>query len=257
MTAPRTALPVLLAAWLALTAMGQAQDSGPYIAPDQVPDGLAILPPPPAPGSPAARADRAIFTETRKLEGTPRWRIATEDVSNDPLDRYACALGMKLGARSAPALTRLLDRAGTGPLVNPVKTHYQARRPYLGTGAAICEPKTPHLAENGDYPSGHAANGWLEGLILAELVPGRATAILARARAYGESRAVCGSHSVSAVQAGWMAGTAMFAILGANPGFQRDLQAARSELAAIKSGAPHPDQAQCAVEQATLAVRAW
>jgi acid phosphatase (class A) len=257
MTAQRAALPLLLAAWLALTAMGQAQDNGPYIAADQVPDGLAILPPPPAPGSPAARADRAIFEATRKLEGTPRWRIATEDVSNDPLDRYACALGMKLDRRSAPALTRLLDRSGTGPLVNPVKAHYQARRPYLGIGAAICEPKTPHLAENGDYPSGHTANGWLEGLILAELVPERATAILTRARAYGESRAVCGSHSVSAVQAGWMAGTAMFAVLGANPGFQRDLQAARSELAAIGSAAPRPDQTHCAADKVTLAVHPW
>ncbi|MBB4098653.1 acid phosphatase [Sphingomonas kyeonggiensis] len=255
MSTPRSAL--MLAAWLALTAMGQAQDSGPYLPPDRVPDGLAILPPPPTPGSPAARADRAIFEATRKLEGTPRWRIATEDVTNDPLDRFACALGMKLDAKRAPALARLLDRAGTGPLVNPVKAHYRAPRPYLGTNAPICEPKTRHLAENGDYPSGHAANGWLEGLILAELVPDRATAILARARAYGESRAVCGSHSVSAVQAGWMSGTAMFAVLGATPGFQRDLQAARSELEAIGSGAPRPDQAQCAADQAALATRPW
>jgi acid phosphatase (class A) len=248
---------LLLAAWLALTAMGQAEDNGPYIAPDRVPDGLAILPPPPAPGSAAARADRAIFESTRKLQGTPRWRIATEDVSNAPLDRFACALGMKLDSKSAPALAHLLDRAGTGELVNRVKTHYQARRPYLGTNAAICEPKTQHLAENGDYPSGHAANGWLEGLILAELVPMRATEILARARAYGESRAVCGSHSASAVQAGWMAGSAMFAVLGGNPGFRRDLKAARDELASIGSSAPAPDPAQCTAEKAAFTGRPW
>ena len=173
------------------------------------------------------------------------------------LDRYACALGMRLDTKSAPALARLLDRAGTGELVNRVKEHYRTRRPYLGTGLSICEPRTRHLAENGDYPSGHAANGWLEGLILAELVPERATAILARARAYGESRAVCGSHSASAVQAGWMAGSTMFAVLSGKRGFQRDLSAARDELHSIGSSALLPDQARCAAERATLAGRPW
>ena len=251
----RTAL--LLAAWLLLGAMDQAQDSGPYLAADQVPDGLAILPPPPAPGSPAAIADRAIFAATRKLAGTPRWRIATEDVINAPLDRYACAMGVRLSPASAPALAHLLDRAGTGPLVDKVKRHYQARRPYLGTDAPICEPKTEHLAGNGDYPSGHAANGWLEGLILAELMPERATAILARGRAYGESRAVCGSHSLSAVQAGWTAGTAMFATLNGTRAFLRDLKAARGELASIGNAGPKPDAQSCAAEQAALADRPW
>lgn len=251
----RRALPLL--ALLTLAAVAPAQDSGPYLTAEQVPDGVAILPPPPAPGSPAAAADRAIFEATRKLQGTPRWRIATEDLTNDPLDRYACALGMKLDAGSAPALAHLLDRAGTGELVNRVKRQYQVRRPYLDADAAICEPKTDHLASNGDYPSGHAANGWLEGLILAELVPGRATAILARSRAYGESRAVCGSHSASAVQAGWMAGTAMFAVLGASRGFQSDLEAARGELASMGSSASAPDPAQCKAEQAALAERPW
>ena len=187
----------------------------------------------------------------------PRPYLGTDAPICAPLDRYACALGMRLTPASAPALTRLLDRAGTGDLVNRVKQHYRVPRPYLGTDAPICEPRTAHLAGNGDYPSGHTANGWLEGLILAELVPERATAILARARAYGESRAVCGSHSASAVQAGWMAGSAMFAILGGTPGFQRDLKAAREELVSISSSAPAPDPGQCKMEQGVLAARPW
>lgn len=241
---------LLIAAWLALGAMAQSADTGPYVSRGQVPDGLAILPPPPAPNSPAARADRAIFRATRTLQGTPRWRIATDDVTNAPFDRFACALGTKLDAKRVPALVRLLDRAGTGDLVNPVKAHYQTRRPYLGTDAPICEAKTAHLAGNGDYPSGHAANGWLEGLILAELVPDRAGPILARARAYGESRAVCGSHSASAVRAGWMAGSAMFAMLNATPAFQHDLAEARAELPSTR--AIPPDAARCIAERATL-----
>lgn len=248
---------LLLAGWLVLTAMGQAEDNGPYLTAATAPNGLAILPPPPVPDSPAAKADKAIFLATRKLEGTPRWKLATDDVTNAPLDRFACALGVQLDAKRAPALAHLLDRAGTGETVNPVKEHYQDPRPYLGTDAPICEPKTEHLAHNGNYPSGHTSNGWLEGLILAELVPDRATAILARARTYGESRAICGSHSVSAVQAGYVAGSAMFAALNGTPAFQRDLDAARRELTSIGASAPRPDPAHCAAEAAALAVRPW
>ncbi|WP_394646596.1 phosphatase PAP2 family protein [uncultured Sphingomonas sp.] len=241
----------------ALSMIGAATPDA-YLTAGDYPDGLVVLAPPPAPGSPTARTDAAIFRETRRLAGTPRWRIATDDVTNTPLARNACALGMRIDARSAPATARLLDRAHAGPLVDPVKRHYQVRRPYLDVpGAPICEPRTAHLAGNGDYPSGHTAAGWLEALILAEAMPTRATAILARGRAYGESRAVCGSHSKSAVEAGYLAGSAVFAALQGSAAFQRDLAAARDELARLRTTAPTPDRATCAAEEEALAVRPW
>jgi acid phosphatase (class A) len=244
-----------VAALLLIAAPVAAQSpDAPYLPPALVPDGIALLAPPPTPGSAAARADRARFGATRALKDTPRWRIATDDVENDPLDRFACAMDMVLDAKTAPALAALLDKAGTGALVNPVKDHYRAPRPYLGTDAPICQPRTAHLAENGDYPSGHAANGWLEGLILAAVLPTRATQILTRARQYGESRMLCGVHSQSAVEAGWMAGSAMFAVLdGGSDGFRRDLQRARAEVAALSSHASKPDPQHCAELAAALA----
>ncbi|WP_294332805.1 phosphatase PAP2 family protein [uncultured Sphingomonas sp.] len=247
----------IAAAAALMLAAPQASDSGPYLAPDQYPDGMAIVPPPPAMDSAAAALDLKIFRDTRKLEGSPRWRIATDDVTNDPLRRNACAMGLVLDAKRAPVLARLLDRAGTGPVVSTVKAAYQVPRPYLRTEGNICEAKTAHLAGNGDYPSGHTANGWMEALILAEVMPDRATAILARGRAYGESRAICGSHSKSAIEAGYMAGAVVFAALHAAPAFRRDVEAARAEVAALRSTAPRPGGEACAAEAAALAVRPW
>jgi acid phosphatase (class A) len=242
---------------LAGIAAAPSPSDTPYLLPAVVPQGIRILPPPPVQGSAAARADRTIFTATRKLKGSARWRIASEDVENTPLDRYACALGMHLTPATAPALAHLLDKAGTGAVVDPVKKHYAIKRPYLGTDAPICQARTAELAANGDYPSGHAANGWLEGLILAELVPERATAILARARAYGESRAVCGAHSASAVRAGWLAGSATFAALQASKNFRQDRDAAERELASIGTGAEKPDPGRCAADAMALAKRPY
>ncbi|WP_333571996.1 acid phosphatase [Sphingomonas sp.] len=241
---------------LVLTAP-QAGDTGPYLAADQYPDGMIILPPPPAAGSAAATLDMAVFRATRKLEGSPRWQIAADDVTNDPLGRNACAMQMVLDAKRAPVLARLLARARTGPVVGKVKAAYQVPRPYLREEGPICEPKTAHLAGNGDYPSGHTANGWLEAQILAQVMPDKASAILARGRAYGESRAICGSHSKSAVEAGYMAGAAVFTVLQTSPAYQRALDAARKEVHQLRATAPHPDGRACAAEAAALRVRPW
>lgn len=229
-----------------------AEAPRPYLATVPVPDLMQILPPPPTPGSPGNIADRAIFRETRALKGSDRWAVATRDVTDDRFTTFACAIGMQLDAKTAPATTRVFDRIGSGMLVDPVKHGYATRRPYLDDDQPICEPKTAHLAGNGDYPSGHTTNGWSTALLLAELMPTRATAILARGRAFGESRYICGSHSRSAVEAGYMSGSVLVATLHAAPDFRRDMDAARAELAALSSSAPPTSAARCAREANAL-----
>ena len=224
-----------------------------YLTPEMTPDGVRIVPPLPVANGPAALADRALFTATRSLAGSPRWSVAVSDVSTDAFDHFACALGARLSSQIVPTLARLLDRASTSGVVDAVKHFYSAPRPYIGSDAPICQPRTDHLAANGDYPSGHAAGGWMEALILAELAPDRATELLARGRAFGESRLICGSHSLSAVQAGWLAGAAATAALHASAEFRVDLDAARMELAIARASAPLPDAAACRAEAAALA----
>jgi len=224
-----------------------------YLSPETTPDGVRILAPPPKPNGPVARADHAIFAATRHLAGTPRWRVAASDVHTEAFEHFACALGVRLSLATAPALARLLDRAGTSGVVDPVKRFYQTPRPYIGTRAPICQARSASLAANGDYPSGHAAGGWMEALILAELAPDRATEILAQGRAFGESRLICGVHSLSAVEAGWLAGASATAALHAVPAFRADLEAAREELPRARAAAPAPEAASCHAEAAALA----
>ena len=227
----------LLALPLALAAADQAPR--PYLAGAKVPDLVRILPPPPTTGDARNQDDRATFTDTRKLAGSPRWKMATSDVTDDRYTVYACAMGMKLDAAKAPALARVFARLGDGGMVGRAKARFAVRRPYLNQPGDICEAKTDHLANNGDYPSGHTSNGWLTALILAELLPDRATEILQRGREYGESRYLCGSHSRSAVEAGYMSGAVIASRLHASADFRADMDAARAELARLaKDTAP-------------------
>jgi acid phosphatase (class A) len=174
------------------------------------------------------------------------------------LKTFSCAVGAELTSESAPKLTALLSRVGldVGRQVASVKDVFKRKRPYLIDEGSICVPKSEALAGSPDYPSGHATWGWAVGLILAELAPDRATPILIRGRAFGESRVVCGVHSPSAVEAGRTNGSAMIAALHGDPQFRADLEAARLEVeAARKAAGAQP--AACAAEVETLATPAW
>lgn len=101
-----------------------------------------------------------------------------------------------------------------------LKDHYQHKRPLLVADGNLCvsHQGKAALEKIPDYPSGHTTLGWETGLIFAELDPQAVTDVLARARAFGQSR---------------------------------DLDAARTELAALRVGAKS-EPARCDAEAETL-----
>ena len=83
-------------------------------------------------------------------------------------------------------------------------------------------------------------------------------ALLVRARAFGESRVVCGVHFVSDVEEGRTNGAALFAALMADPEFRTDLEAARVELAQLRQTPNPPASAeQCRAETELAAKTPW
>jgi acid phosphatase (class A) len=239
-------------------AMADAPPSG-YLAGHE-PDVLAVIPQPPAPGSPRDEADRAIFRQTRALEGTPRWALATADV--DPsklLDDFSCAVGVTLTKDNSPRLVALLLKVTpdiTAAYGVP-KDFYKKLRPFTRDTGDICVPRTEGFAKSYDYPSGHATGSWTIGLILSRAAPDRTGQILDRARAFGESRVVCGVHNASAVEAGRLAADTLVSALAADEAFRTDLAAARAELTALRASGPAPDPTACKAEAALTARTPW
>lgn len=233
-----------------------------YLGRDAVPDHTVFLPPPPSDDSPLGEADFEVFRSTRSLEGSPRWTLAARDaqVGRALLADFGCALGVDLSEASTPRLSRLLGRAmaDVSPIIGGAKNHYQRKRPFVVEPAPTCVVPSDGLAASGSYPSGHSAAGWLYALVLAEVEPEHAAEILARGRAYGESRVVCGVHFVSDVTAGRLASSAVFAALAGNPEFQADVASAREELDVLReAGASAPPAARCAAESAAATARPW
>ena len=196
-------------------------------------------------------ADRAAFLATRSLKDTPRWALAQQDDKIREINKdMACALGVELTPQNAPKTLAILAKLGpdVGLATNHPKDIYQRKRPYLIDEGPICVPKDPLLAASPDYPSGHATWGWTVALVLAELAPDRATEILIRGRAFGESRMVCGVHNMSAVEAARTNASALVAGLHGSAQFRADMDAAREEVAKARAAGPAPDPAACAKE---------
>jgi acid phosphatase (class A) len=227
-----------------------------YLAKGEGPIAADYLAPPPAPDSARGKADTDAFLATRALAGTPRWTLAVRDAElftpQAALTTFACALGADLKPTDAPHLTRLLGRipADVDATQETAKAGFARDRPFLqNPGTEICLKREPWMTTSKSYPSGHAGAGWAWALVLTQLAPDRAAQLIARGRAMGDSRVVCGVHFLSDVEAGRQTGAALAAYLQSKPEFRADLKAAGDELAAARKTAPHPN---CDLEHAAL-----
>ncbi len=227
-----------------------------YIKKEALPNSVTIVPEAPLPGSPRQKLDDAIAAAAVKLNKTARFKLAARDATMhfpEAPNSFACAMGKMVSKEKTPRLYHLLKRSGVdaGYATRKAKHAYNRMRPFTLNNAPICTPQwEKELRHNGSYPSGHTSLGWAWALILSELLPEKADAILARGVAYGESRIICNVHWYSDVLAGRMMGASAVALMHDNPEFIADMKAAKEEL----SKAPAPDEKMCQEEAEALAI---
>jgi len=248
-------LRILLLIGAAAGASAATQNKG-YL--ENTVDITTIVPDAPQKGDVRYEADRKVFRATRAMLKTPRGRLATNDVPSsvtDVMKDFECATGVRLSPETTPATYRLLANANadTARANNYAKDYWKRQRPFLIDQGPICDSKE-ELAKSYDYPSGHSTRGWTFGLALSDAEPDRATPIQIRARAYGESRIVCGAHNMSAIEAGRLGATVTMQSVRQTAAYQADLEAARAELRAARANpALAPDAASCSIETALVA----
>jgi len=229
-----------------------------YLQPETLPNSLVLIPPPPAEGSVALALDEEVSRKNLALRGTPRWELAAEDAElmfPEAASTFSCALGIPITEQDTPHLYMLLRRtlADAGLCTYTAKNHYQRMRPFMVNTGPICTPEEEEgLRKDGSYPSGHTAIGWAWALILTEIAPDRADAILARGRAFGESRMVCNVHWQSDVIEGRFMGASAVARLHADPAFRAEIEDAKAELAAARTQGLKPTR-DCQAEADALA----
>jgi acid phosphatase (class A) len=270
---PMTPLRSMLLAGFALFGVGATQESPApanpaneaalsqlppgYLPRDSLPDSLALLPPPPAEGSAALERDEEARRSVSGMSGSPRWQRAASDADlafPHAAGTFSCAAGVPLGPETTPQTYALLGKMfiDVGLSTYGAKNQYHRTRPFVVHAGPTCSPADEAMLRNdGSYPSGHSAVGWGWALVLAELVPERADAIVQRGRDFGQSRLVCNVHWQSDIDAGRVIASATVARLHADQAFRSDLEDARAELVAVRVAGKRP-ATDCAAEAASL-----
>jgi acid phosphatase (class A) len=204
-------------------------------------DYVALFEAPPAPDSPATRAELDELLGLQNTRSDADVAAARAD-RKTTIQRFYGALGFHEGADPDLPLLRALAEAvedDTRPYVRAAKEKFRRLRPYE------IEPRLHPCIDNvrGDlsYPSGHANYGYVMAFLLRELAPERGDALIARADDFARQRMVCGVHFRSDIEAGRRSAQWLIFALDASPEFQADAEAATRELRSalhLPPGAP-------------------
>jgi acid phosphatase (class A) len=231
-----------------------------YLSLNRLPDSLALLPPPPAPGSARMRRDEEVRQLALPLRGSARYALASADaVVGFPQtpQSFSCALGIAIDKQRTPRLYQLLGNmlADVRMATYRAKIHYKRARPFVIHNTKTCHPQDEaQVRTDGSYPSGQAAVGSAYAVVLAKLNAANADVILERGREFGESRVVCDAQWQSDVDAGRVIGLATVRRMNDVKEFRDDLAAARAEVvSSIRSG--NYPSTNCLAESTALASR--
>ena len=208
----------------------------PLFTPQQMPNSMFFLPPPPDTASAAFKYDISQYywgKEQRKDSARVAmalrdavWSLATI------CTEFSVPFGMAITEQGTPAIYKFLkasiDAADQARILP--KAHYMRIRPYAFYNEPTIYPDDEEeLRTNGSYPSGHTIRGWTAALVLLEINPDSADALLARGYEFGQSRVIAGYHWQSDVDAARLVASAAVARMHADKRFQKLMNKARKE----------------------------
>jgi acid phosphatase (class A) len=195
-------------------------------------DPTRLLPPPPAEGSAAEKADladvrRAIADRSPERLAQAKW----DDEHEDP-SMFVPTLGARFDIAKLPATGEVLAIVQNDASVaaSGAKKVFVRKRPWaVDASIQTCDPDDKPLTS---YPSGHSTLGYSLGMTLAVLIPEKSQILMTRANDYAYSRVVCGSHYVTDTRASQALAASFVTALLKDPTFQAKLAAAHAELKA-------------------------
>ncbi len=196
------------------------------------PDGVALLPPPPAAGSVEEAADLAEAQAVFHARTPAELERATKD-SSLAFSLFRSAIGPVFDLNKLPKTDFLMQRVKKEiqAAITLPKDFYKRKRPYQLDDTLNLGKPEPSFS----YPSGHSTRGTVYAMVLAELFPEKKAAVLQIGRNIGWDRVLIGKHFPTDIYAGRVLGQAIVHELLASKNFQHDFDEAKEEIAAARS----------------------
>ena len=195
------------------------------------PDAIALLAPPPLPGSPEQAADLAEVIAVYHAS-TSNDIAAAYSEKKFSIFNFTPAIGDFFQPGKFPKTEAFFKRVQkqAETVTDDAKDFYKRPRPYT-TDPSLANGK---LEKSYSYPSGHSTESMVLALVLADLFPDKHDAIIAKARNIGWHRVEIARHYMTDIYAGRVLAQAIVREMKQNPDFQKDFAGAKAEIAAAQ-----------------------
>jgi acid phosphatase (class A) len=205
-----------------------AEDAKPFTDAKEI-NLIELLPPPPANDSAQTKAELGEIL-TIQVTRTPAMEARAIADAEETVWRFSDVIdNPKFIKENLPKFSAFFDRVveTEGAVVDPAKDVWKRPRPHLFSD--LVRPVVP-LSKSGAYPSGHATVGTLMGIVLANMLPEKRPAIMARAWEYAHNRLVGGIHYATDIEAGHIAGTVIAQTIMTHDDYKTEFEGAKAEL---------------------------
>ncbi|HTX20424.1 MAG TPA: phosphatase PAP2 family protein [Candidatus Aquilonibacter sp.] len=201
---------------------------------DGKPNFIALLAPPPLPGSAEQSADmdevRAVYHAATSNDIAVAYSFKKFDIFT-----FTPAIGGFFQPGKFPKTEAFFKRVQSDAeaVTDNAKDYYKRPRPFV-TDPSLANGK---LEKSFSYPSGHSTESMVLALVLADLFPAHRDAIIAEARSIGWHRVMIARHYPTDIVAGRVLAQAIVRQMKKNDAFQKDFAGAKAEIAAVQTAA--------------------
>lgn len=189
---------------------------------------MVLLPPPPEANSAEQKADLAEV-----LSVHPGAKLLDPSITNAEkhisVFTFAPVVGDFFQTNRFPKSERFFHRVLLDAVlvIDTGKDYWDRPRPYVIETNLVDGPPEKF---SGSYPSGHSTLATVFSLLLSEIFPEKAEAILAKGREIGWHRVVLGRHYPTDIYAGRVLGQRIVQEMQKDYQFRRDFKQAKNEL---------------------------
>lgn len=199
-----------------------------YLEPARI-DSTRFMAPPPDADSTSREIELMLDLQQKRTQAQAERSVADLEQS---VFRFADVMGPKFTQQNLPQAAKFFKRLyKTESAFNKQgKERWERQRP------PVADKRLQPVAKysnSGSYPSGHAAFGFLNGIVLAEMVPEKRAQIFERAKEFGDNRVLGGVHYPSDIEAGRQLAVMIAVAVQQNPAYLADFAAARAEVRRI------------------------
>lgn len=198
------------------------------------PDAIGLLAPPPLPDSPEQAADLNTVRAVSRAASSNETAMAFSETKFSVFT-FAPEVGPFFQLSALPATAGFFERvqADAENVTDAGKKFFKRPRPYT-IDRTLASGK---LEKSFSYPSGHSTESMVLALVLAEVFPEKHDAIVAKARGIGWHRVEIARHYPTDIYAGRVLAQAIVREMKRGEQFQKDLAAAKKEIASVRQAA--------------------